>query len=83
LTCARPANLGETISGTLRCIVHAALFDGPDLEWAPTTTIRCLWLVPITPEEFDYKVEYGIEALEERFEAADADLLDVKRRSVV
>ncbi|MDQ1748091.1 MAG: hypothetical protein QOD07_2354 [Frankiaceae bacterium] len=44
---------------------------------------RLLWLLPITGAERDYKVEYGLEALEQRLEEAAIHPTDVGRRSVV
>jgi hypothetical protein len=58
---------------------------GPDLEscqWDGGHA-RLLWLVPITAAERDYKVEHGLEALEERLEQAEARTTDIARPSVV
>jgi Suppressor of fused protein (SUFU) len=41
------------------------------------------WIVPIHGEEADYVRERGWEAFEERLEAAEADLCDLERDSVV
>lgn len=41
--------------------------------------MRFLWLIPITPEEAEFKKQNGLEALEERFEAANFDYLDPSR----
>lgn len=56
--------------------------DGPDLQWAPGRE-RCLWLLPITEAERDFKREQGLDALESRFEASNFDYLDPARASVV
>jgi hypothetical protein len=59
--------------------------DGPNLEWLelPRRRIRCLWLIPITPAERNYKKKHGLDALETKFEEAKFDYLDPLRRSVV
>ena len=57
--------------------------DGPNLEWLESPRIRFLWLVPITDDELAFKKRYGLDALEERFEAAQFDFLDPLRPSVV
>jgi hypothetical protein len=41
------------------------------------------WLLPITEAERDFKAEYGIEALEQRFEDAELEYWDVGRASIV
>jgi hypothetical protein len=40
-------------------------------------------MVPITPAELLFKKQEGLEALEERFEAAQFDFLDPLRASVI
>ena len=44
---------------------------------------RLLWLLPITSVERDFKVEHGLEALEQRFESESVDYPNPARRSVV
>ncbi|WP_345229760.1 suppressor of fused domain protein [Olivibacter ginsenosidimutans] len=41
------------------------------------------WLIPIMEEEVDFKKKYGIERLEEIFEANRFDYIDPFRKSVV
>jgi hypothetical protein len=58
---------------------------GPELErcdWVGGHA-RLLWLLPITEAERDFKVEHGLEALENRFQAARLDFLNPDRASVV
>lgn len=58
---------------------------GPDLEhcdWSGGHA-RHMWLLPITQAERDYKVEHGLEALEQRLESATALPTDPARASVV
>lgn len=59
--------------------------DGPNLEWleAGDRKIRFLWLIPITPDEIEFKKQRGLEALEARFEKYNFDYLDPSRKSVV
>ncbi|HEY3445997.1 MAG TPA: suppressor of fused domain protein [Myxococcales bacterium] len=45
--------------------------------------VQILWLLPITPEELEYKKKHGLDALEERFEATELDYADLRRHSVV
>jgi hypothetical protein len=52
-------------------------FDGTE----PPTVFA--WIVPIHEEEADYVRQQGWEAFEERLEAADIDLCDLGRDSVV
>ena len=44
---------------------------------------RILWLLPISEAERAHKAEHGLEALEERFDAAGLQFWDPQRRSVV
>jgi hypothetical protein len=41
------------------------------------------WLLPITSKEARYAEKHGVEALEELLEKKKADVLDIKRRSVI
>jgi hypothetical protein len=46
---------------------------GPSLEACDLPGgpgVRCLWLLPMTPEEVAFKKKNGTDALEERFEAS-------------
>jgi Suppressor of fused protein (SUFU) len=45
--------------------------------------IRLLWTIPITQEERAYVQQYGLDALEERFESAGLEYWDPHRASVV
>ncbi|HVQ90593.1 MAG TPA: suppressor of fused domain protein [Mycobacteriales bacterium] len=45
--------------------------------------IRLLWTIPITVAERDYVTQYGLDALEERFEVAGLEYWDPHRASVV
>ena len=45
--------------------------------------IHCYWLIPITIEERDYKIEHGCEALEQLFENNNFDYLNPTRRNLI
>lgn len=59
--------------------------DGPTLETLRIggRHVNCLWLVPITKAERDFKKEAGLEALEELFDQQPLDYLAPLRSSVV
>jgi suppressor of fused protein SUFU len=58
---------------------------GPDLEWCRwrRNAARLLWLMPIMQVEAAYLDEYGLEALERRFEESEVHFADPERPSVV
>ncbi|MCE9578151.1 MAG: suppressor of fused domain protein [Deltaproteobacteria bacterium] len=64
-------------------LISLPYLDGPTLEWCRPLELRCLWLIPITRAELEYKKEHGLEALEQRFEEVQFNYLDVQRASVV
>lgn len=66
-------------------LISLPYLDGPKLEILDlgTTKGRFLWLIPLTPEEVEFKKRYGLEALEAKFEEAKFDYLDPYRHSVV
>lgn len=87
----RRLGLGHTVnvgrpwvpgSNCTRGLVSLPYLDGPTLEWSTEPRVRFLWLVPVTEEEVELKMQRGLEALEQRFENAGCDLLDLTRRSV-
>jgi hypothetical protein len=59
--------------------------DGPKLEWLECDGVRTriLWLIPITIEERDFKIHFGLEGLESRFESTNFDYANPFRKSVV
>lgn len=67
-----------------RGLISLPYLDGPALEecHALGNEVRCLWLIPVTPAEVEYKHQFGLEALEERFERSGFDYLDPERSSV-
>jgi hypothetical protein len=58
---------------------------GPDLEELSIgdEIVRCLWLIPITRAERQFKMANGLEALESAFEEAGVAFIDPLRSSVV
>jgi len=64
-------------------VISLPYLDGPALEWMVKPRVRFLWLIPTTPAEIKFKKEFGTDALEERFEAAQFNYLDPLRPSVV
>lgn len=68
-------------------LISLPYLDGPAIEECgipPSSKIvRCLWLVPITESERDFKREHGLEMLEKRFEETRFNYLDPGRMSVV
>ena len=79
-------NFGQPWLPGSRCthgLVSLPYVDGPALEWLDVPPVQCLWLLPITTTELDFKKRHGLDALEQRFEAAGLDALDPTRASVV
>ncbi len=68
-------------------LISLPYLDGPKLEeWRGTderVQAQCLWLIPITLREREFKITHGLEALEQRFDAAPLDYLNPLRGSVV
>ncbi|QEM09137.1 suppressor of fused domain protein [Mucilaginibacter rubeus] len=68
-------------------LISLPYLDGPDLEVLYSAeqdkTIHCYWLIPITLEERDFKIRYGLEALEEIFDSKNFNYIDNMRQSVV
>ncbi len=78
-------NFGQPWLPGSRCtygLISLPYLDGPRLEWLEKPHVRFLWLIPITPEEREFKKKHGLEALEERFEKAKFDYLDPLREPV-
>ena len=46
-------------------------------------SVGCYWFIPITRDERDYKIEAGVEALEQLFEDKQIDYLNPERESLV
>ena len=63
-------------------LISLPYLDGPALENPKDSAVRCLWLVPVTKAEVDFKKTYGPEALETRLEEGRFDYLAATRPSV-
>lgn len=55
--------------------------DSPEFKDCGDTS--CLWLLPITEDEFEYHNEFGTFALEEKFAQCELNFLDYFRNGVV
>jgi hypothetical protein len=68
-------------------LISLPYMDGPAIEnfhcLELERVVRCLWLIPITRAERDFKIANGLEALEKRFEEANVNYLDPMRLSLV
>ena len=79
-------NFGKPWAAGSNCVygvISLPYLDGPRLEWLPEPRVRFLWLIPVTKAEIEFKKKRGMDALEERFEAAGFDYLDPLRPSIV
>lgn len=66
-------------------LISLPYLDGQNLELFSygSQKISCLWLIPISQSELQYKKLYGLEALERIFEKTGFAYSDAKRLSVV
>jgi len=53
------------------------------MSWGDNREIHFYWLIPITKTELEYKKEYGLEALEDKFDTDEFNYLNPNRRSIV
>jgi hypothetical protein len=77
-------NIGQPWLNDSKCnhaFISLPYLDGEELELFcfEEREIHCYWLIPITEEERDYKVESGCEALEQLFEEKQVDYLNPSR----
>lgn len=67
-------------------LISLPYLDGPLLEnlQLPNSKeiVKCLWLLPITASEVEFKKRHGVERLEEIFESASINYLDPDRKSM-
>ncbi|UVK46526.1 suppressor of fused domain protein [Mesorhizobium sp. AR07] len=66
-------------------LVSLPYLDGPLLENLELNSflIKFYWLIPISPSEVEFKKANGLEALEAKFEQANFNYIDPRRRTVV
>lgn len=79
-------NFGRPLAQGSKCthgLLSLPYLYGAELEWCRTLDVQCLWLIPVTAAELAYKKSHGLEALEQCFEKAELNYLDVRRASVV
>jgi hypothetical protein len=81
-------NFGQPWQGESACthgFISLPYLDGPALEnfMLDQKVIKFYWLIPVTKEEVDYKAKYGVDALEDRFEAAGFNYINPLRPAVV
>lgn len=57
--------------------------DGPKLQNIPYYSTECYWLIPITEQERNFKVKFGLEKLEDEFELMGIDYINPNRASIV
>lgn len=83
-------NFGKPWQDASKCdhgFISLPYLDGPDLEDMVLKELNLLikfyWLVPVTSYEVDYAKQCGVNALEQKFESAGFNYLDIHRKSVV
>lgn len=64
-------------------LVSLPYVQGPKLEFVNGLNVRILWLLPITEREASFVAEYGVEALESKFDEHEINVLDPNRDSVL
>jgi hypothetical protein len=68
-------------------LVSHPYLDGPEIEVCAAAdsqlVTQCLWLIPITLAEREFKAKFGLELLEGRFQALNFNYADPLRTSVV
>lgn len=66
-------------------LISLPYLDGETLELFRygNNVIRCLWLIPISQSELDYKKQYGLERLEKLFELNNFEYANLMRRPLI
>lgn len=77
-------NIGQPWLDSSKCdhgFISLPYMDVEELEIAQIgeKTVRCYWFIPITEQERDYKIKYGVDALEQLFEEKQLDYLNSDR----
>ena len=77
-------NIGQPWLDNSKCgygFISLPYLDGEELEIAQIAekTVNCYWLIPITEKERNYKIDHGVEALEQLFEEKQLDYLNPER----
>jgi hypothetical protein len=89
-------NLGHTVnfgrpwqgnSDSSYGLISLPYLDGTDIELLDPgdnhNIVSCYWLIPITLQERDYKMQNGLDALEEKLEKSRFNYLDSERKSII
>ncbi|HEY9001789.1 MAG TPA: suppressor of fused domain protein [Mucilaginibacter sp.] len=84
-------NFGRSWQDSSTCsygLISLPYLDGPDLEiFNPSKEglkiVHCYWLIPITEAELEFKKQFGLETLEERFDETQFNYVNPQRESVV
>lgn len=68
-------------------MISLPYLDGPSLENLYLNSIdenlKFYWLIPIHEDEVEYKMKYGVEELENKFDEKEFNYLDPNRDSVI
>lgn len=66
-------------------LISLPYLDGPDLELMSKDDleVRFYWLIPVTKSEVNFKVQNGVDKLEEMFDKVGFNYLNPLRKSVV
>lgn len=81
-------NIGRPWLDNSKCdygFISTPYLDGPELELFEYDgkEIDCYWFIPITQKERDFKIEHGVEQLEQLFEDKQLDYLNPERNCLV
>jgi len=81
-------NIGQPWLDGSKCdhgFLSLPYLDGEQLETLELEgrIIKCYWFIPITEKERDYKIESGVEELEQLFEDKQLDYLNPNRKELV
>lgn len=81
-------NIGQPWLDDSKCdhgFISLPYLDGEQLEILDVgeRIINCYWFIPITEKERDYKIESGVEELEQLFEAKQLDYLNPNRKELL
>ena len=89
LSVGHTVNFGRPWLPGSRCmfgLISLPYLDGPDLEVLRIRPlrrdVRCLWLIPITAREVEFKKQRGIQALEDLFQGLNVNYVDPLRADV-
>jgi hypothetical protein len=67
-------------------LISRPYLDGPKIENCDSAhdepQTQCLWLIPITLKERDFKIHSGLESLERKFQSSNFKYADPSRESV-